>query len=122
MQLLPFLMKPVSKVEMHISKHQVENEQTPSEGSHGFAQGAQLQPLVPSTEIQQHLQQELYMTSTNMMVEACRDRAEVEVCSVQSAAEPWAHKGNYLLPAEDQTCVQPATVREASPSTSALFL
>ena len=111
-------MKPVSKVERHISKHQVENEQTPSEGgfqAHGFVTEkrgvAQLQPLVPSTEIQQHLQQELYMTSNDMTGEACRDQAEVEVGSVQCTAEPWAHEGIELLPAEDHTCVPPTTVR-----------
>ena len=121
------LMKPVSKVEMHTSKHQVENDQALSDGSfqeHGFASEtravAPSQPLVPS-ETQPQFQPEPYMTSDHMTGEPCRGQAEVEVCSVPSTEGPWAHKGNELLPAEDRTSVPPTTVRGASPTSAQLL-
>ena len=96
-------MKPVSTAEMRISKQQVETEQTPSEcnfQAHGFA--------TETREVAQKLNSE----ADN---EACRDHAEVEVCSVQSTAEPWDQERQELLPAEVHKSIPPTTVRGASP-------
>lgn len=87
---------------LHISKQQVEIEQTPSERNfqaHGFA-----------TESREATQ-ELFSEADNAMGDASTDQAEVS--SVQSTAEPWDQKGQDLLPVEVEKCIPPMTVRGA---------